>query len=103
MSKPQKTTADYMLIALSPALIMALVGSLCFFLIEVFYRGKMMGGVCWVMFWFIIGIVLVSRIAIESSTTHAAVYGFALAFATWFYMARTQPAYLLGIVLLAIV
>lgn len=103
MPKPNKTAADYMVIALSPVLIMALVGSLCFFLIEVFYRGLMLGGVCWVMFWFIIGIVLVSRIAIEKSSEHAAVYGAGLAVATWFYMMKTQPAYLLGIVLLAIV
>jgi hypothetical protein len=103
MGKPQKTVADYMVIALSPVLIMALVGSLCFFLIEVFYRGKMLGGVCWVMFWFIIGIVLVSRIAIEKSTEHAALYGLGLAAATWLYMQRTQPAYLIGVVLLTIV
>src|SRR5271170_1390063 len=101
MSKPHKTAADYMVIALSPALIMALVGSLCFFLVEVFYRGKMMGVVCWVMFWFIIGIVLVARIAIEKSTEHAALYGLGLAAATWFYMMQTQPSYLAGISLLA--
>ena len=81
MAKPQKTAADYMIIALSPALIMMLVGSLCFFLIDVFYRGKMIGAVCWVMFWFVIGIVLVSRIAIEKSTEHAALYGLGLALA----------------------
>ncbi len=103
MSKPRKTVADYMVIALSPVLIMALVGSLCFFLIEVFYRGQMMGAVCWVMFWFIIGIVLVSRIAIEKSTEHAVIYGLGLAVATWLYMMRTQPSYLLGIMLLALV
>ena len=33
------TTADYVAIAISPALIMALVGSLVFFLIEVMYTG----------------------------------------------------------------
>jgi hypothetical protein len=103
MSKPRKTAADYMVIALSPALIMALVGSLCFFLTEVFYRGQMVRGVCWVMFWFIIGIVLVSRIAIQKSTEHAAVYGLGLAFATSLYLVRTQPAYPLGMVLLAVV
>ncbi len=92
-----------MVIALSPVLIMALVGSLCFFLIEVFYRGKMAGSVYWVMFWFIIGIVLISRIAIEKSTEHAVFYGLGLAAATWIYMIRTQPSYILGIVLLAIV
>jgi hypothetical protein len=101
--KPQKTAVDFMVIALSPALIMALVGSLCFFLIEVFYRGQMAGRVRWVMFWFVVAIVLVSRIAIEKSSEHAALYGLALAGTVWFYLVRTQPAYLLGILLLAVV
>jgi hypothetical protein len=103
LGKPQKTAADFMVIALSPALIMALVGSLCFFLIEVFYRGQMAGSVRWVMFWFVVGIVLVSRIAIEHSSEYAALYGLALAGAVWKYLSRTQPAYLLGALLLAIV
>jgi len=92
-----------MVIALSPVLIMALVGSICFFLIEVFYRGQMAGSVRWVMFWFVVAIVLVSRIAIEKSSEYAALYGLALALTVWFYLVRTQPAYLLGIVLLAVV
>lgn len=103
MSKPAKTAADYMVIALSPALIMALVGSLCFFLVEVFYRGQMKGAVIWVLFWFVIAIVLITRIAIESGRDRAAVFGFCLALATWFYLVRTQPAYFLGLLLLAIV
>jgi hypothetical protein len=101
--KPQKTAADYMVVALSPALIMGLVGSICFFLIEVFYQGPMGGGARWVMFWFVIAIVLVSRIAIEQSSEHAAVYGLALAAAVWLYLARMTPSYLLSIVLLGIV
>ena len=92
-----------MVIALSPALIMALVGSLCFFLIEVFYRGLMAGTVRWVMFWFVVAIVLVARIAIEKSSENAAVYGLGLAAAVWLYLLRTQRAYLLGIPLLALV
>jgi len=92
-----------MVIALSPVLIMALVGSLCFFLIQVFYRGKMAGSVCWVMFWFVIAIVLVSRIAIEKSSEHATLYGLALALTVWFYLVHTQPAAWLGILLLAVV
>ena len=102
-NKPQKTAADFMVIALSPALIMVLVGSLCFFLIEIFYRGRMGGSVRWVMFWFVVAIVAVSRIAIEKSSEYAALYGLALAGTVWFYLARTQPSYLLGIVLLAVV
>ena len=39
-SKPAKTLADYMVIGISPVLIMLLVGSLSFFLIQVFYRGE---------------------------------------------------------------
>jgi hypothetical protein len=101
--KPQKTAADFMVIALSPALIMALVGSLCFFLIEVFYRGHLAGSVHWVMFWFVVAIVLVARIAIEKSSEHAALYGLALAGAVWIYLIRMQPGYFLGILLLALV
>ena len=37
--KLRMTNADYVAIAVSPALIMALVGSLVFFLIEVLYVG----------------------------------------------------------------
>jgi chromate transport protein ChrA len=102
-AKPRQTAADYMVIALSPALIMVLVGSLCFFLIDVFYRGQMAGGVRWVMFWFVLATVLVSRIAIEKSPEYAALYGLALAATVWLYLVRTQPAHLLGIVLLAVV
>jgi hypothetical protein len=102
-NKPQKTAADFMVIALSPVLIMALVGSLCFFLIEVFYRGQMAFSVRWVMFCFVVAIVLVSRIAIERTPEYAALYGLALAGTVWFYLVRTQPSYLLGILLLAVV
>jgi hypothetical protein len=101
--KPHQTLADYMVIALSPALIMALVGSLCFFLIDVFYRGQMAGSVRWVMFWFVVAIVLVSRIAIEKSSEHAALYGLALGAAVWLFLVRTHPSYLLGLLLLAVV
>lgn len=92
-----------MVIALSPALIMTLVGSLCFFLIEVLYRGKMMGVICWTMFWFIVGVTLITRVAIEVSRDRAAVLGLALACVTWLRLASSQPAYLLGMLLLAIV
>ena len=40
MRRPRPTTADYTVIAVSPALIMTLVGSLLFFLVEVFYQGQ---------------------------------------------------------------
>src|SRR5207248_7175005 len=61
--KPQQTLADYVTIALSPALIMALVGSLIFFLLEVLYVGQYSGRMQWTLFFFVFGIVLVARIA----------------------------------------
>jgi hypothetical protein len=102
-AKPQQTAADFMVVALSPVLIMRLVGSLCFFLIEVFYQGPMGGSARWVMFWFVIAIVLVARIAIEKSSEHAGLYGLALAATVWLYLVRMSPSYLFSMVLLAIV
>ncbi len=37
----------------------------------------------WVMFWFVIAIVLISRIAIEKTSEHAGVYGLFLAAAVY--------------------
>jgi hypothetical protein len=101
--KPQQTVADYMVIALSPVLIMALVGSLCFFLIEVFYKGPMGGMARWIMFWFVIAIVLIARIAIEKSSEYAGLYGLALAATVWLYLVRMSPSLIFSMVLLGIV
>ena len=101
--KPAKTLADYMVIGISPVLIMLLVGSLSFFLIQVFYRGEAAGSVRWVLFWFVMAVVLVSRIGIQQGTAHAAAYGLALAVATWIYLMSVHPAVLLGVILLGIV
>jgi type II secretory pathway pseudopilin PulG len=101
--KPPKTLADYLVISISPVLIMLLVGSLSFFLIEVFFRGEAIGSVRWVMFWFVMAVVLVSRIGIEGGPGQAAVYGIALAVATWLYLVRIHPAFILGALLLALV
>ena len=101
--KPAKTFADWIVISLSPVFIMLLVGSLCYFLIEVFYHGQAEGSVRWVMFWFVLAVVLVSRIGIEQGVGHAAAYGIMLALATWLYLVRIHPAFILGALLLAIV
>lgn len=102
-SRPAKTLADYLVIAVSPVLIMVLVGSLVFFLLQVFYRGDTQAGLRWVLFWFVLAIVLVARIGIEQGPGYGSLYGLALAGATWFYLAMLYPGYLLGIVLLSLV
>lgn len=101
--KPTKTLADYMVIAISPALIMVMVHSVCFFLVEVFYRGETTGGVKWVLFWFVLAVVLIARIGIEQGTGYAMGYGLLLAFATWVYLATVHLNVIFGAVLLAAV
>jgi hypothetical protein len=55
------------------------------------------------MFWFVMAVVLVSRIGIEQDAGHAAVYGLALAVATWLYLIQIHPAFILGMILLGVV
>jgi Domain of unknown function (DUF4129) len=75
----RQSLADYVTIALSPLLIMALIGSLVFFLLEVFYGGQYMGRMQWTFFFFIFGMVLVSRVSIELGSARARIYGAFLA------------------------
>jgi len=77
------TTTDYVVTALSPVLIMLMVGSLVFFLVEVLYDGKYSGRLLYTLFFFVLGAVLVARIAIESDATRASVYGLLLGAVTY--------------------
>ncbi len=63
--KPRQTLGDYITIAISPVLIMALVGSLVFFLLEVLYAGKYGARLQWILFCFVFGIVLISRMSMR--------------------------------------
>jgi len=87
-SRPKKTAADYAAIAIGPVLIMGLVGSLAFFLMEVSYAGDYSGSVRWVLFWFVLASVLVSRISIEQGSAYAALYGIGLGGATGIMIGR---------------
>ncbi len=73
------TAYDYVVIALSPALIMTLVGSLVFFLITVFYQGAFPARLHWVMACFVFAAVLIGRISIEEGLERAMPFGAALA------------------------
>jgi hypothetical protein len=74
--------ADYVVIALSPALIMVLVGSLVFFLIEVFYLGQYDGRLNFIMALFIFAAVLIARIAIERGREYAMLFSVPLGLVT---------------------
>src|SRR5262245_33282015 len=77
------TTTDYVVTALSPVLVMLMVGSLVFFLVEVLYEGKYSGRLLYTLFFFVAGAVLVARIAIETDPTRASLYGVLLGAATY--------------------
>lgn len=103
-SRPEKTLADYVGIAISPVLIMLLVGSLCFFLAEVIARESAGGMFRWVLFWYVIAIVLISRIGIEQGRGYAAGYGLVLALVVSVVLLRYLNAYVwLALLLLGVV
>jgi hypothetical protein len=80
VDKPRPTLADYVTIVLSPALIMAMIVSLVFFLLTVLYRGEFVSRLHYILFFFIFGMVLVARISMEGGVSaRAPLYGGVLA------------------------
>ncbi len=78
------TLADFVVIAICPALIMAMVGSLVFFLLEVFYVGQYQARLQWVFACFVFATVLIARISMmQDGGTRAPIYGILLAIPTF--------------------
>jgi hypothetical protein len=102
--KPRKKTlADYVVIAISPVLIMTLVGSLAFFLLELTYHGDFELRMKWILFWFVLAAVLVARIAIEQGKDYASLFGLALTAAVALAVVRLVDQILLGWTLLGVI
>ncbi len=102
-TRREKTLADYVVIAISPALIMALVGSLVFFLLEVVYRGDHPSRILWVLTCYVFGAVLVARIGIEQGKDRAQLFGAALLVAAGVFAFRFVDAFLISCGLLAVI
>jgi hypothetical protein len=81
-ASPVRTLADYLAMAVAPAWIMGMVGSLMLFLVEAIYRGAFGAEVRWTLCWFVLAAVLVSRISIQQGTSYATLYGLTLGAAT---------------------
>jgi hypothetical protein len=89
MAAPRSTTvADAAALALGPLLIALLVGSLVFFLAEVLYAGQYSFRLNWTLGFYVVGCVLVARIAIELDAARSHLYGVILASAA--YLALVQ-------------
>ncbi len=102
------TTADYVTIAVSPALVMAMVGSLVYFLIEVLYVGEYRARLMYVFALFVFAAVLIARISIEEGTEYASLFALPLGLATffvlWKFVEHPSPfSALINIVLMVIV
>jgi hypothetical protein len=79
-----KTLADYVAIAISPVLIMALVGSLVYFLVAVLYYGEHSERLHWILFFFVFGAVLIARISMQGDIAdRAGLYGIILGGLVW--------------------
>jgi len=74
-----KTAADYIAIAVGPALIMLMVGSLVYFLVELYYEGDFADRLHWILSCFVFATVLIGRISIESGTARAMLFALPLA------------------------
>ena len=82
--KTEHTPADYVAIVLSPALVMGLVVSLVFFLLEILYAGEYTGRMRWILFFFVFGAVLIARISMQPDlASRAHFYGGILGLLTW--------------------
>lgn len=106
--KLRMTNADYVAIAISPALIMAMVGSLVFFLIEVLYVGQYNARLNYVFALFVFATVLIGRISIEMGADRAAMFALPLGIAMFLVLAKfvqhSSPySHLINIALLGVV
>jgi len=75
----QPTLMDYVVIAINPALIIVLINSLVYFLLEMLYQGQYPERLHFCLSLFILGAVLIARISMEEGREHAAPFGIALA------------------------
>ena len=65
------TLVDYLVAAIEPALIITMVGSLMFFLLDMWYDGPVIDRLRWILFWFVLGIVLITRVSMQIGTNLA--------------------------------
>ncbi|WP_254508083.1 DUF4129 domain-containing protein [Anatilimnocola floriformis] len=76
-----ETLVDWLVVGIAPFLIMLLVGSLVFYLVEVFYLGEYQARVLFVLGMFVMATVCIARISMEEGAAYAAMYAAPLAIA----------------------
>lgn len=76
--EPRGTLVDHLVAAIAPALIMGMVGGLMFFQLDLWYEGPFLARLRWILFWFVFGIVLITRVGMQIGGELAKGYGLAL-------------------------
>jgi len=71
------TLVDHLVAAVVPVLIMVMVGSLTLFMLDLWYQGEFLDRLRWILFWFVFGIVLITRVGMQIGDV-AKGYGVAL-------------------------
>ncbi|MGL6097794.1 MAG: DUF4129 domain-containing protein [Fimbriiglobus sp.] len=79
---------DIAAVCAAPVLIMGMVGSLVWFLVDVLYAGAYPDRLLWCLSFFVFGAVLLARLTIQEGAARAAIYGVALGGATFLAMIR---------------
>lgn len=74
---------DLIAVVVSPVLVMLMVGSLVFFLIEVLYQGRYTGRMLYTMFFYVFACVLLARLSIQFGRQRASAYMLALGAVTF--------------------
>lgn len=74
-----ETLVDWLVVGIAPFLIMLLVGSLVFYLVEVFYLGDYQMRLLWVLGLFVMAVVCIARISMEEGAAYASLYAAPLA------------------------
>ncbi|QDV58070.1 DUF4129 domain-containing protein [Rosistilla oblonga] len=82
VQRRDKTTIDYIVIALNPALIVTMIASLVYFLTLCMYRGDFIVRINYILFLFIVAAVGIARIAIEEGRGRAMAFALGLGAAT---------------------
>lgn len=76
--RPKLPLIDAASVVVAPLLVMLMVGSLVFFLVEVLQAGRYEGRLHWTFGFYVFGAVLVARIAITQSRMKSVAYGLVL-------------------------
>jgi hypothetical protein len=84
--------ADWLVLAVTPALLVSLVSCLLFFIVDILYRGRHGGRMEWILFFSTLGMVLIGRVRlIDEIAKRAGLYSAALGGLVWIGLSMYIP------------